>query len=44
MRFAGVDWRKFPKAFAFVVGVAAVAFAAVVKPTMPHLGWLRFGL
>jgi len=35
MRFAGADWRKFPKAFAFVVGVAV---AAAAKPTMPHLG------
>ena len=33
MMFAGADWRKFPKAFAFVVGVgvAAVAFAAEEK-------------
>jgi len=38
MRFAGADLRKFPKAFAFVVGVAAVAFAAAAKPTTPHLG------
>jgi len=38
MRSAGSDWRKFPKAFAFVVGVAAVAFAAAAKPTIPHLG------